>query len=83
MTDYYTCSDCGGYSLSCGCDERRAAARRVQWAAEAEKNEAADKLVREYLDDNLMSAPHREAITLILKLAQRQIGAVKGYAKSP
>jgi hypothetical protein len=80
VTDYYTCNDCGGDTLACGCAEVAKAKRKADWAAQAQLNDHADKRVREYLDDNLMSGPDREAITLILRLAQRQIGAVRSYA---
>jgi len=83
MTDYYTCRDCGGFTMTCGCSARRATERRSEWARKANEARAADNRVRGFLDRTNMNLADREAITLILQLAQRQIAAIEGFAKAP
>ena len=81
MTDYHTCRECDGYRLNCGCDAKRQEENRLKWAAEAEENRVAEKAVRDFLDSYNMSLADREAIERVLQLAQRQISAVRGFAK--
>lgn len=69
MTDYYTCGDCGGYIVSCGCMQKRDEERRASWAAEYLRRKSALDRVRAFLDENNMSAEDREAFELVHMMA--------------
>ena len=87
MTDYYTCDDCGGYRLSCGCDEKRDDERRAYWTEEAQRRREAIECVKKLRSvGGFVSPPAlamNEAFDLVLHMAERGVAEAVRFSKRP
>lgn len=86
MTDYYTCDDCGGYRLSCGCDKKRDEERRAYWIEEAQRRREAVEAVKKLRSVRGFVTPPAlgmdEAFDLVIHMAERGIAEAERFSKS-
>lgn len=82
MTDYYTCDDCGGYTLRCGCAEKANQVRKAEWAAKALEYRSCAQAVQCMIDNCDEEDSDRYALETILKLSWRSIYEAERFSKT-
>lgn len=87
MTDYYTCDECGGSRLSCGCDKKRDEERRAYWIEEAQRRREAVEAVKSLLSrcgsDSIPEEGMADHIETVLHMAERGVSEAERFSKSP